>query len=181
MGTSHSFQELAGKIEKAADYFPAANRAATKGAAEVVKTSVMAEEAAATKGSMLLRNVGKGARVGVSYKLDGTDPASALVKATGPVKLLEDKIADHLIAPKGVKVSKGRNSRRNRLKAVGAGTAAYGPQDVLKIGTGYARYAMWKSHSGGKHPWAKGVAAAVPLTPKKFETEYHSAMLRVFR
>ncbi len=181
MGISHSGTELAGKVEKFATSIPNANKKALEAAALTFKATVSAEEAKASGGDLILGRVnnGKGARIGVNYKVSGS---TAVVKATGPVQLVENRIHEHVIGPRGVGVQKGhRKSRAGRTKAVDAGAAIYGVHDVLKVGEGFAR---WVSHPGvavGKHPWAKGVAAATPKTMPEFAKTYHAALLGAFR
>jgi len=112
-------------------------------AALAVKTSVLAQMQAAGVDNGKLRGVGKkGGRVGVRYDLAGK---TALVRATGPFHLLERDNKDH-------RIPKVRGSRaRKRV--------------VVIPGVGVRAFANVKG-SKGKHPWEKGVAAAVPIQEK---------------
>lgn len=126
-------------------------------AALLVKKSVQAELVSAGVQGGRMRGVGKkGARVGVRYDVKGTTNPTALVRATGPVHLLERSTRPHKITPKGKK-------------------------KVINIaGIGPRRFAM---HPGtrGKHPWAKGVARVAPLVPKVMAREQTASLLRYFR
>ncbi len=182
MGTSKSGAELASKIERAAATLPNANRKALEAAALTFKATVTAEESRAAGGDLVLGRVnnGKGARIGVNYKLR---ESSAIVKATGPVQLVENRLHPHLEVPRGVGVGKGhRRTRAGRTKAVDEGAGVFAKGDVLHFGTnGFYR---WVNHPGvpvNKHPWAKGVAAATPKTMPEFQKAYHGALLSVFR
>lgn len=114
-------------------------------AATTVKVSVTAAMAAAGVKNGRLRGVGKkGARVGVRYQPLGE--ARYLVKATGPFQLIESNTKPHRVP---------RQPKTGRAKK----------RVVVIPGVGVRAYA---NHPGtkGKHPWAKGVAAAVPAQRK---------------
>lgn len=110
-------------------------------AALAVKTSVLAQLQAAGVENGKLRGVGKsGQKIGVRYDFGGRQ--TALVRATGPFHLLERDNKDH----RTPKVRGGRARKRV----------------VVIPGVGVRAYANVKG-SKGKHPWAKGVHAALPV------------------
>ena len=120
---------------------------ATGAAALEVKLIILAEmRRAAPK---LKLNVGKrGKKIGVSYD-PGHSSGTAVVRATGPVHLIESNTKPH-------RIPKERSRGRRRLVVIpGVGVRA------------------WANHPGtrGKHPWAKGVAIAVPKVPKIVDAE----------
>ena len=188
MGTSRSAAQLAGKLDGFARAVPDANRKATLEAADLVKTAVLGRMRAASGGDLKLSGVGKkGARIGVRYDINGSISANALVKATGPVQLVENRTHAHVIGPKGVKGgTRAKNGSRNRTgmsrrqRAIDEGTAIYGKSQVLAFNGIVRRYA-YHPGTAGKHPWAKGVKESAPKTPAVFERAYHDALLRSFR
>lgn len=113
-------------------------------AALAVKTSVLTQMQAAGVNNGKLRGVGKkGAKVGVRYDFGGR--STALVRATGPFQLIERDTKAHRI-PK----ERGARARKRVVVIPGVGVRA------------------WADHPGtkGKHPWAKGVVAAIPIQHK---------------
>jgi hypothetical protein len=83
---------------------------------------------------------------------------TAIIWATGPVHLLESATKPHRIP---------RTTARGRRRVVvipGVGVRA------------------WANHPGthGKHPWAKGVAVAVPRVPQIVDVELNRTMRKHF-
>lgn len=100
--------------------------------------------------SLHMSGVGRrGAAVGITAASSG---ASGIVKATGPVHLLERRTKAHVIEPRLTaklgETAPDRTARRARRPA-------------LKIGD---RYARWARHPGtkGQYPFAKGIAKGLP-------------------
>lgn len=127
-------------------------------AAQTVKTSVQSQLAAAGVENGKLRGVGKkGAKVGVRYDILGD---KALVRATGPFQLIERDTKAHRI-PK----VRGARARKRIVVIPGVGVRA------------------WANHPGtkGKHPWAKGVAAAIPIQRKAQGIALHQSVVRAYR
>lgn len=188
MGTSRNAAQLVGKIDQFAQAVPAANRKATLQAAMVVKKSTLDRMRVASGGDLKLSGVGKkGARIGVRYDINGQVSANALVKATGPVQLVENRTHAHVIGPKGVKGGKRlKNGTRNRTgmsqrqRAIDEGTAVYKRGQVLFFGGRFSAYA-YHPGTAGKHPWAKGIKEATPKTPKVYQDAYHRALTEAFR
>ncbi len=128
-------------------------------AVQTVKKSVQAQMQAAGVDNGKLRGVGKrGAKVGVRY--DFVNSASALVRATGPFHLLERDTRAHRI-PK----TRGGRARKRVAVIPGVGVRA------------------WANHPGtkGKHPWAKGVAVALPIQEKAAGLALQQALVKAYR
>jgi hypothetical protein len=126
-------------------------------AALAVKTSVTAAMAAAGVNNGKLRGVGKkGAKVGVRYDVAGN---TALVRATGPFQLIERDTKDHRI-PK----MRGSRAKKRVVVIPGVGVRA------------------WANHPGtkGKHPWEKGVIAAVPVAEKAHGAALYQALEKAY-
>jgi len=133
-------------------------RNTVKVAALAVKTSVTAQMAAAGVKDGKLRGIGKkGARVGVRYDITGK---TALVRATGPFHLIERDTRAHRI-PK----QRGARARKRVVVIPGVGVRAYADHPGTK----------------GKHPWAKGVAAAIPVQEKAQGVALGQALARAYR
>lgn len=127
-------------------------------AAQTVKTSVQTQLAAAGVQNGKLRGVGKrGAKIGVRYDVAGD---TALVRATGPFQLIERDTKAHRI-PK----VRGARARKRVVAIPGVGVRA------------------WANHPGtkGKHPWAKGVVAAIPVQHKAQGLALHQSVVRAYR
>ena len=138
-------------------------------AAQTVKTSVQTQMAAAGVQNGKLRGVGKkGAKIGVRYEFLGN---KALVRATGPFHLIERPTKAHRIDQKqsvsGLPLvdASGQDVRRRYVVIPGVGVRA------------------WANHPGtqGKHPWAKGVAAAVPIQRKAQGVALQQSLVRAYR
>lgn len=188
MGTSKNGAQLVGKIDQFATMVPKANRKATLEAADLVKRATLGKMRVASGGDLKLSGVGKkGAKIGVRYDIQGEISANAVVRATGPVQLVENRTHAHVIGPKGVKggkrLKKGTRNRTGmsqRQRAIDEGTAIYGKSQVLAFNGIVRRYA-YHPGTAGQHPWAKGVKEATPKTPAVFERAYHDALLKSFR
>jgi hypothetical protein len=121
--------------------------AITIGSAQIVKYSVQSQLAVAAPRGRL--NVGKrGARIGVRYDL--VSDTAAVVRMTGPAHLIERDTQAHRIP----REARGRGRRQTR-----------NVKHLYIPGVGVR---MSAQHPGtkGKHPWAKGVTAAVPVVGK---------------
>lgn len=127
---------------------------------------VRAEIRSATGGSMRLSGVGKrGAKVGARFDVKGSTNPTALIRANGPIQLIERDTSAHTILPRSGRRGKGRR----RLRGAKA----------LKIG---GRFAASAQHPGtrGKHPFAEGVDAAKGDTGPIFQAEVRRALGREF-
>ena len=157
MGVSKTPRQLVGKLDRLADDYGDLPLTLVKEGSLIVKTSVLAHMTVASGGDLKLSGVGKkGARIGARYNVGGAgEDAKSLVYATGPVQLIEN---DTKAGPRPHKRRRGRGRKR-----------FIGP-----IQSGY--------HPGtkGKHPWAKGVAAAVPGVKRLLEARSELVLRRIF-
>ena len=138
-------------------------------AAQAVKTSVQAQMAAAGVNNGRLRGVGKrGAKVGVSYAITGK---TALVRATGPFHLIERNTKPHRI---------GQQKSESGLPLVDASGQDVRRRLVVIPGVGVR---AWANHPGtkGKHPWDKGVIAAVPVAEKAGALVLGQSIVKAYR
>lgn len=135
-----------------------ARRTAVERGAFEAKKHVAAEIRQATGGDNRLSGVGvKGARVGVRYDIKGTDNPTALVRATGPLHLVENPVKAHEIKPK-----------RRRGKTKKAVVTPAGPRASVQ-------------HPGvksPKRPWSKGVDRAVPHVRREVGGVFSAAFAR---
>lgn len=151
------FADLAASFAAMPAAIEDAQHKGVRAAALAVTGAIRGEIGSATGGSMRLSGVGrKGARVGARFQMEGGlgEPA-ALIKATGPLQLIERDTAAHSIIPRGWRVSR----KWGRLAAKGAVDPSrpvyLGKGKVLKIGDGFR---MFADHPGtkGKHPFEHG-------------------------
>lgn len=148
---AHGFQ---GKLQDA-------QRRAVGASALHVKKRVATQISAAVGADMRMSGVGKrGAKVGVRYDVLGYTNPTARVYATGPLHIVERGTKAHRI-PK----QRGARARKRLLVIPGVGVR------------------MWANHPGttGKHPWQRGVAAALPVVPAIFRVEVAKALKETFR
>jgi hypothetical protein len=134
---------------------PDSLRAGVGEVALAVKTSVLNQ----LGGTRRMSGVGRsGARIGVGYDVKGLSNPTAIVKARGPLHLLEYGTRPHRIEP-----------RRGGARA-------------LRVPAARRGFAMHVNHPGttGKYPWAKGVAKAMPHTPVIFARAVRRAILKTF-
>lgn len=139
-------------------------------AALAVKSSVLEQLQVAGVKDGKLRGVGKkGAAVGVSSTMAGN---KALVKATGPLHLLERNTKAHRIG------------RRTRSATTGRSLVDRSGQDIKSVlvipGVGFR---AWANHPGtkGKHPWEKGVEASRSTAAKANQVALSGALSKAFR
>jgi hypothetical protein len=149
-------QQLARKMERTqAELLRARRTAVTAGAMEL-KQGVQRRLPASGR----LRGVGKkGARVGVRYDLKGD--TEAVVKAIGPLHLLENATAAHDIQPK---------KRRGK-----GGNAA------LKLPDGSFRGVIHHPGTKGQKPFAKGIEDARPKALRAMANPITDAVKRGIR
>lgn len=118
-----------------------------------------------------LRGVGKhGAPLRVKYVESGAgDESSATVFVTGPAQLIERDTDKHVIP----------RARGPRARSRFAVLPAAVPRSS---GKGESRVFASVNHPGtkGKHPWAHGVEAALPLIRREFDAAGALALRRHF-
>jgi hypothetical protein len=116
-----------------------------------------------------------GRKIGVRTKTTTSSKTSVLVSATGPLQLVENDVAPHIVVSrhakgagfervnaKGRKV-KGRNTIQSRQASVlfGLGAGGGDRRAVLHWGGNiYARYVI--ASSRGRHPWRASVNEVTP-------------------
>ncbi len=163
MGFSSSPKVLAGKT---------ATMAAAAGATPGRATRVAAESAAAIIRSVSpnrLRNVGKGARLGVRVVTLGTGMRTiGIVKASGPWQIIEYDTRPHPIP----------RLKGSRGKKYGP---AFGGQGKAIAFNGIVRRTVWHPGTKGQYPFHKGAALARPLTPKVYNLAITAEMAAIFR
>lgn len=107
-----------------------------------------------------LRGVGKrGARIGVRYDLKGDE--AAVVKAVGPLHLLERDTKPHLIEPK---------KRRSK-----------GGRAAVRLADGEFRTAVQHPGTKGQHPFEKGIDDARPKAVRAMANPITDAVKRGLR
>lgn len=171
MASSPVARAVGSRMSKLSAELGAATRTAVERGAFEAKRTIAAEIRRASGGDNRLSKVGSqpGAKVGVRYDIKGEINPTALVRATGPVHLLEHVSKAHLIIPKKTgRGSKGRGSRRENKQALY--DALFGNQwaGVKPLKTPYGpRFRV--QHPGVKQP------------KKPFETGFKKAEPRVRR
>jgi hypothetical protein len=158
---SSNVSTLGPRMKKMATAIEKGSKATVNAAALQSKKIIEKQRDADTGGDGRLSGVGRsGAKLGVSYKLEGTaSNPRAFMRATGPWPLIENNTTGRVIRPKRVAGA----SRRGFVGPVAPGQFSGSRRAVLNIpGIGYRRSAR---HPGtkGKKTFAKGrAAAAVP-------------------
>lgn len=160
-----------------------ANRAAVNRGALEMKKATEAEIRRLAP-SMRMSGVGKkGARVGVRYDIKGSKTLAALVKAYGPLHLLERDTKAHPIFVRAGRVTGRGSSRINaerRIAQAFGGTGAYG-YGALKMPDG--RFAAIVKHPGttGQKPFEKGIERGRPAAIKALHGSMTDAVKRGFQ
>lgn len=158
MGTSTTPREFTAKLGQLEGNIQRSTRAAALAGGRTVKAAVLAEMTKATGGDLRLSGVRSkrspaGAKIGATY--DARSGNNVLVRATGPVQLVENDTPPHDIAPRGrTKTARGR--ARKGAKA-------------LRIGRGFYASAKGTGGSKGRHPWRNGVDRSRPLVAREFK------------
>lgn len=114
----------------------------------------------ATGGDSRISNMGRrGAKVGARYDVRQGKNPSAIVKATGPLQIIERDTKPH-------RVPRERKSKRGKKRLV---LTPWGPRAFI-------------NHPGtkGKHPFEKAVAEKAPKVPKVFQEKVAGAMRKQF-
>lgn len=139
--------QLARQMSDLPGQIRAQSRVAVNASALTITNTLREQIRAASGGDMRLSGVGRrgGTRVGARYDVKGTDNPTALIRATGPLHLVENPTSPHVIPKQGATRGRGRNKRA---------------RVVVVNGRVFARV----NHPGtrGKQPWRKGVTAGVP-------------------
>lgn len=144
---------------------------------------VLVTEIAKAVPSGRMRNVGSppGARVGVKYDVKGTKNPTALVRAIGPLHLVENPIKPHMIIPKKTgRGAKGRGSRRANQQALYDALfgGRYAGQKPLRTPYGPRYRVEHPGVSTPKRPWAKGMKRVPDPVRRTLERTYLDAFRR---
>lgn len=127
-----------------------------------VTTAIRASIAGGTGGDSRLSGVGRGgARVGARYDVKGAANPTALIRATGPLHLVEYPTRAHEIPRRGGRRRRGRGQRV-----------------VVVNGHPYAR--VHRGPTRGKGLWQRGVATGMPRGVDEFRQAQHRMMVRNF-
>lgn len=150
-------------------------------AALVVTTAARASIAAGSGGDSALSNVGRGgAKVGARFDVKGTQNATALIRGTGPLHLLDNPTGPHVIVPKGLRKGRSKSSRGAFYNALFGGGSGFGAAKPLRTPYG-PRYRVQHPGTRGKRTFFRGVDAARPLVPATVRAEVSRQMVRHFR
>jgi hypothetical protein len=201
---------LADKIRRAATAMEAIQAITVKEIAQAGKDAIQPKINTATGGNRMLsgtqrtktnrKGVTKSTRektISVSYRIrDGVAGPTALLRATGPLQLVENDVKRHVVVSSFAraagyettiltgknagKTRAGRNTRDARIASVltGAGTSGT-RRAVLNFGDG--TYRRWTtSHSTGRHPWKRGVDEMGPNVLDIHARNQRKALLSVF-
>lgn len=147
------------------DAIQAANRDGVNRSALAITNQVRDSIRAAT-GDMRMSGIGRrGAKVGARYDVKGAANPTALIRATGPVHLLEGgRRGGYEIRPR---------SRR------GAGRRRGGRPPALLI-NGQFRPSATGGSVSARRVWSRGVDAGIPRGVQAFAEAHHAMMVRNF-
>jgi hypothetical protein len=160
MAGRKSFGDFAVDALSMATSLPKAMTAATAKAALEVTTDARTAIRAESGGDMVLS--GMGAKVGARYEiLKGGDHPAAIIRATGPMQIIESDTKPHVIK------AGGRKSRRRKGSKVLS--TPYGP-----------RASVHHPGTKGKHTWSKAIDHAVKDVPKVYQDALAKALRKHF-
>ena len=188
MASSAVAGKVAKQMAKVAAEVKKAESVAVKNAALEAKKIHLAEIRAASGGDLHLSGVGKsGARLGVSFSVKGAGKdTTALVRATGPLHLLEHKSRSHTILPRGVGRARGRGAAARRAAKQDLYSALFGGggfSGATPLNTPFGpRFRV--NHPGvqnPRRPWKRGAVKAVPMVTRKVRSAFSDAWSRGLR
>ena len=179
-GGAESLASFAVKAETyATGGIPQANLAAVQKAALFVTQAARASITAGSGGDARLSGVGRvpgGARVGARFDVKGTTNPTAVVRATGPLHLLDNPTRAHQIT---ARVGKGRSraSRSAFYNAIFGGSGGFA--GVRPMSTPYGpRFRVQHPGTAGKRTFWSAVDRAGPMVPRVFAEAYRESMRR---
>ena len=176
-GKAQTLAQFAVKANAYADVgIPQASRGAVDKAALFVTQSARASIAAGSGGDSALSNVGRGARVGARYDVKGNTNPTALVRATGPLHLLDNPTRAHQITAK-VRKGRSRASRSSFYNAIFGGSGGFSGVQPMRTPYG-PRYRVNHPGTRGKRTFFDGVDRARGFLPKVYAAEYREQMRR---
>lgn len=177
-----SFGEFAVDAYAMAADLPNAMSAATAQAALVVTNTVRAEITQDSGGDNVLS--GMGAKVGARFDVRPGSEPTALIRATGPLQILESDTQPHGILPAGVGRAQGRTKAARRAAKQGLYDALFGGSygsGTKPLRTPYGpRYRVSHPGTSGKRTWSRGIDKAIPKVPKVYQAALAKALRRHF-
>lgn len=182
MGTSHSFAEFGAKLRRLEADLDDIPKTVVPEAAQLVQRATTA------RAPSRLRNAGKnGARLGVRINggTFGGEP-KALVYATGPWQLIERGTKPHPIprlkgSYSGARGLRAQRSKKGRMYGPAFGGMKTGSRvKVLHFANGGFAAHVFHPGTSGKHPWAQGVEASVPVVNHMLESRGDLVLRRIF-
>ena len=153
-------KQLGGKLGRVANEVQRAQRTAVTAASMALKRGVESEIRAVVP-SGRLRNVGRGAKVGVRFDVKGTNNPTSLVRATGPLHLVERSTKAHTIGPRARRARSGRSA--------------------IRLPDGGFRRAVRHPGTRGREPFAKGIRKASPEAERALRGSMVDAVTRGLR
>lgn len=158
---------------------PLADRKSVEAAALFTVRMARASIRAGSGGDSRLSNVGRnGARVGARYDIQGARNPTALVRATGPLHLLDNPTKPHQITAK-VKKGRSRASRSAFYNAIFGGDGGFANTTPMRTPYG-PRYRVNHPGTKGKQTWKRAVDAASPAIPRLFAAQQRTELRRYF-
>lgn len=173
-----AFDKLTGSVAQTVPELRTAQGRGVQKAALEAKTIINTEIRKVT-GDMRLSGVGKrGARVGARYDIKGSTNPTALIRALGPIQLIERDTKPHLIVPRASFVTRGGvRVRQGRRSA--AGRRLRGGRTALLIG-GNLRASAEHPGTKGQHPFQRGAQRAAKVTPQIFREQVEQGLRRAW-
>ena len=160
---------------------PDAMSKATAGAALEVTNTVRDAIREDSGGDNVLS--GMGARVGARYDVIGRQNPVALIRATGPLQILESDTKPHGILPKGIGSGHGRTKAGRRASKQALYDALFGGtySGISPMNTPYG-YKYRVNHPGtkGKRTWSRAIEQATPRVPAEYQRALQKALRRFF-
>jgi len=160
MARGKSLGEFAADAYAMASGLPKATAAATAKAALEVTNEARDQIRSDSGGDMVLS--GMAAKVGARYDIKGSTNPVALIRATGPLQILESDTKAHPIVA-------GSGRRTRRRKGAKALLTPYGPRASVQ-------------HPGttGKKTWSRAIDSAVRDVPKVYQAALAKHLRRYF-
>jgi hypothetical protein len=159
-----------------------AMQAATKAAAFDVTSAARDAIRSDSGGDSVLSGVGKrGTKVGARFDMVGPRLDEALVRATGPMQIIENDTDQHQQIPSGI----GRARRQSRraakqqlYEALFGSSGFAGTKPLAAPGGPFYRV----NHPGtrGKHTWARAIEKAKPKVPQVYQKALNAHLRKFF-
>lgn len=156
---------------------------ATKSAALTVTREVRAAIARDSGGDSKLSGVP--GRVGASFTVGGGGHPTALIKASGPMQLIESDTQSHTILAKGVGRTKGRSKAARQQAKQSLYDALFGStgySGARPLRTPYGpRFKVTHPGTTGKKTWSKAVDGVIGDVPDIYMDGLRKAVRRALR